>query len=243
MTTLIVDIATVGEEWDSFDNTTKTALTKWIQRQSSSKKEYTKRLGDLKKNLGFSPVTGEIATLGVYDINRAEGTVYYVTDDQTAVTEQVGSFKFKPRSEQQILTEFWDGITSYDVIVTYGGRSFTVPYILHRSVAHDVMPTVDLMRYRYIEQQSQPYHIDLQDQLTYYGAMGKRPPLHLFCRAYGIAGTVPGHEMQHLQVTKQFRRMAEHTASKVEMVVALYEKWRTHLAPPLFRTHHTKMNF
>ena len=164
---------------------TQDGLTRWLQQTASDTTEYEAKLADIKAGLGFSPLTGYIVALGVYDLERKQGTVYYQSDELGG-DERVGVFTYRPRSEAAMLEEFWEGVAGYETIVTFNGRSFDIPFLLHRSVVCQVVPTIDLMRYRYLTQQVVPYHVDLADQLTFYGAMQKRPSLHLFCRSYGI---------------------------------------------------------
>lgn len=238
MSTLIIDIESVGEEWDTLDALTQETLTRWLQKTSFDTSEYGARLEDIKNGLGFSPLTGQIVALGVYDLERTEGTVYY-HDDEPGEDEHIGSFYYRPRTESRMLTEFWEGIQQYETMVTFNGRAFDLPFIIHRSVACGVVPTVDLLRYRYLTQQVPPYHIDLEDQLTFYGAMQKRPSLHLFCRAYGIDSPkshgVRGDDVAALYRERKFREIAVYNTHDLLATALLYEKWRTYLAPPLFK--------
>ena len=38
--TLILDIETVGEDYDSLDKATQESLTRWIKKESASEEEY-----------------------------------------------------------------------------------------------------------------------------------------------------------------------------------------------------------
>ena len=246
MSTLIIDIETVGERWDDVDEVTKRVLTRWIDQSVLTDEDRAHRRRDIEEGLGFSPLTGFIVALGVYDLERHKGTVYYA--DATATEDDViGAFTYRPRSEAAMLEEFWDGAQHYETFVTFNGRAFDVPFMLHRSVACGVVPTVDLMRYRYLTQQNPPYHIDLQDQLTFYGAMSKRPSLHMFCRAYGIespkASGVAGDDVAGLFYAGNTRDIALYNAGDLLATALLYEKWRMYLAPPLFRTLPEEIDF
>ena len=82
MATLIFDIETVGEEFDSLDETTQNILTKWIRQNAKEENEYDSDLRALKEGLGLSPLTGEIAAIGVLNADRNEGAVYFQAPDQ-----------------------------------------------------------------------------------------------------------------------------------------------------------------
>jgi len=235
--TLIFDIETVGESWDHLDPTTQEMLSRWIDRSITDPEALDAARKDLREGLGFSPLTGSIVAIGLYDLERARGVVYYQSDDDTDDTEE-GEFVLKPRSEKEMLVDFWEGAAEYDTFVTFNGRGFDVPFLNLRSAIQGIRPSRDLMDGRYLYQQKTVRHIDLQDQLTFYGAMHRRPSLHLFCRAFGIespkAEGVAGDDVARLFKEKQFRTIALYNARDVRATTELYEKWRTYLAPQNF---------
>lgn len=232
MATLIFDIETVGERWDELDETTQKALTRWIDRTARDDEEYRARLTDIKEGLGFSPLTGFVVSIAVFDLEREQGAVYYSATTEVP-DEEIDGFLYKQRTEARMLHDFWVGAQAYDKFVTFNGRSFDVPFLLHRSVACGVQPTCDLMRRRYLSQQRPPYHIDLQDELTFYGAMYRRPSLHLFCRAYGItspkSNAMSGDAVADLYHTGRCRDIAIYNAADVTATTALYRRWETYL--------------
>jgi hypothetical protein len=90
------------------------------------------------------------------------------------------------------------------------------------------------MEGKYPYQQKSVRHVDLQDELTFFGAMSKRPGLHLFCRAYGIESPkseVGGDDVAELYQTKRFRDIAHYNAKDVMATTLLYKKWQKYLAP------------
>jgi 3'-5' exonuclease len=180
------------------------------------------------EGLGFSPLTGQLVALGLYDLERAKGVVYYVgRGDEEDFTEE--GYSFRQRSEKDILADFWEGAKSYDTFVTFNGRGFDVPFLFHRSAIHGIRPTKNLLEGRYPYQQKSCRHVDLQDELTFYGAMSRRPSLHLFCRAYGIEspkGEVSGDDVAELFREKKFRDIASYNAKDVVATTELYLKWR-----------------
>jgi predicted PolB exonuclease-like 3'-5' exonuclease len=234
MSTLIFDIETVGDEWESFDQTTKQVLTRWIDRSTLSDSDKSLQLKDLKENLGFSPLTGKVVAIGLYDLERRQGAVYYVGEDDE-IEEEVGEYVLKVRSEKEMLEDFWEGAKSYDTFVSFNGRCFDVPFLLHRSVANMVKPTVDLMSNRYLNQQKNYRHVDLQDQLTFYGAMYRKPSLHLFCKAFGIDSPktqgVSGDDVANLFKQKRYLEIARYNVRDVVATSELYQKWLEYLAP------------
>jgi len=172
----------------------------------------------------------------MYDLERQIGAVYFVADD--SVTDyQDGVWKYKGRTEKELIEDFWESARSYDVFVTFNGRTFDVPFLLHRSLIAGVRPTVELTGQRYITRQTAPYHVDLLDEFSFYGTMNRRPSLQLLCSAYGVGyekEAVGGEDVADLYSTKQFRDIAEKNAADVTATTTLYDRWRQDLAPASF---------
>ncbi len=227
MATLVFDIETIPQEWELFDAYTKRRLT--ISAGDAGET-------GAKAALGLSPFTGSVASIALYDIERKQGAAYYIGQD-TEMSEREGDFILKQRTEKEILEDFWEGILGYDVLVTFNGRAFDVPFLLHRSVVHGVHPSHTFAQSRYLTKQTLPYHVDLMDELTMYGAMSKRPSLHLVLQAYGIEskkGEVDGSQVAELFHQKRFRDLVRHNIDDVIATTALYEKWKQYLAPASF---------
>ena len=228
MPTLVFDIETVGEKWNDLDETTKRVLTRWVDRVTKNQLEKEALMVDIINGLGFSPLTGFLMALGIYDIEREKGVVYYVGNGDEK-DEVFGQYTLKQRSKENILREFWEGVRDYDTFVTFNGRGFDVPFLLHRSVINEVKPTKNLMEGRYPSQQKSCRHVDLQDELTFFGAMQRKPSLHLFCRAYGIESSkneVGGDDVAELFTSKKFRDIALYNSRDVTATTELYKKWQ-----------------
>lgn len=82
MATLVFDIETVGESWDALDATTKSVLSRWIRRTAKNEEEHEVEMKDLREGLGFSPLTGHIVAIGLYDLERKQGVVYYESNEK-----------------------------------------------------------------------------------------------------------------------------------------------------------------
>ncbi|MCA9354528.1 MAG: ribonuclease H-like domain-containing protein [Candidatus Kaiserbacteria bacterium] len=235
MATLIVDIETKAEDWKALPGITRSALTQWIEKADFSYEEKRKKLSTVQSRLSLSPFTASIISLAVYDVERKTGAVYFVSNESEDSFE-IDDFTFKARTEKEILEDFWEGATSYDVFVTFNGRSFLMPFIHHRSVMQGVKPTVDIARQRYLTKQTLPYHVDLLDELSFYGGMSHRPSLALLCGAYGIdnSSLLSGDEIDAAFADERYRYIAEKNMGDVQAINGLYEKWKENLAPHSF---------
>lgn len=233
MKTLIFDIETVGEDFDSVDPVTKEVLTKWIRKESSSEVEYEEALRDLKDGLGFSALTGQIVAIGVLDREKDKGVVYYQSLDIGTSEVTDGDFTFKPMSEKAMLEHFWAGAKNYKEFVSFNGRGFDVPFLAIRSAIHGIRPSQNLMDGRYLYQQKGPKHIDLLDQLTFYGAARRKGNLHLWSRAFGIAspkaGGVTGDDVGKFFREGKFLEIAKYNVGDLKATKELFEYWEKYL--------------
>jgi uncharacterized protein YprB with RNaseH-like and TPR domain len=232
---LIFDIETVGVDFESLDNATRENLTRWIRKESAGEEEYQVALEELKGGLGFSPLTGEVIVIGVLDYYRNEGVVYFQAPGEKHEEWKEGGITFKQTDEEGMLRKFWEGAQKYDYFITFNGRGFDVPFLMIRSAVHGIRPSKDLMRGRYLYQHSpDAIHIDLQDQLSFYGALRRKGSLHLWSRVFGIespkAGGVTGDDVGRLFKEKKFVEIAKYNVGDLKATKALYEKWEKYLS-------------
>lgn len=232
---LIIDIETIGEDFDKLDHATQDNLTRWIRKDSDDEEDYKRALEDLKNGLGFSPLTGEIVAIGLLDYHKNEGAVYYQAPGQKNEETKEEGISFKQMEEKEMLQKFWELASRYQVFVTFNGRGFDVPFIMIRSAIHGIRPTKDLMRGRYLYQNNpEALHIDLYEQLSFYGAVRKKGGLHLWSRAFGIASPkahgVSGDDVGPLFKKKKFLDIAKYNVGDLRATRALYEKWEQYLS-------------
>ncbi len=231
---LVIDIETVGEDFDALDRATQEVLTRWIKKESENEEEFRVALEELKNGLGFSPLTGEVVAIGVMDYYKNEGVVYFQAPGEKIKESSEEGITFKPMGEKEMLQKFWDGATHYQHFITFNGRGFDIPFLMVRSAIHDIRPTKDLMRGRYVYQHNaDAIHIDLLDQLTFYGAVRRKGGLHLWSRAFGIespkAGGVTGDDVGRLFREKKYLDIAKYNVGDLRATKALYERWEKYL--------------
>jgi DNA polymerase elongation subunit (family B) len=231
---LVVDIETRGEDFDSLDKATQEVLTRWIRKESANEEEFNVALEELKSGLGFSPLTGEIIVIGALDYYKNEGVVYFQAPGEKIEEWREQGIVFKPATEAEMLKKFWEDAKQYQHFITFNGRVFDVPFLMIRSAIHGIRPTKDLMRGRYVSQHNfDAIHIDLLDQLTFYGAVRRKGGLHLWSRAFGIESPksqgVTGDDVGRLFKEKKFMEIAKYNVGDLRATRALYEKWETYL--------------
>lgn len=233
MSTLVFDIETVGEDFDTLDETTKKVLTRWIREDSLGEDEYRAALEDVKNGLGFSPLTGEVVAIGMLDVEREKSAVYFQAPGVATEPFEEAGVRYKPMEEGEMLSEFWRVAEQYDTFVTFNGRSFDASFLAMRSAVHSLRPTRDLLSNRYLPLQRGVRHIDLLDQLTFYGATRRRPNLHLCCRAFGIptpkGDGIDGDSVSRFFREKRYTDIARYNIRDIEATAALYQYWDQYL--------------
>ena len=226
---LVFDIETVGEDWDALDETTQEALSRWLNESSYDKDEYEREMKELKDGLGFSPLTGFIVAIGVYDTEKEKGAVYFSAPHKKIKPSEENNIKYEAMGEKEMLEQFWKVANVVSEFVSFNGRSFDAPFLFIRSMVHNVKPTKDLLSNRYLSSQRGCAHIDLMDQLTFYGAARFRKSLHLFCRALGIespkASGTTGDDVALLYREGKYSDIAHYNAGDLRATAALYHRW------------------
>ena len=233
---LVFDIEMVGEDFDKFDEATKKDLTKKFPDPKKDKAGYEKALEDMKNNLVFSPLTGKIVAIGVYDIDEEKGAVYYDTNGKKADELEENGIKYVPMNEAEMLTKFWGLAEITDEFISFFGRRADVPYMMIRSAVHGIRPTKDLVSNRYNTTGLRgATHHDLFDLLTFYrGAMFKGS-LHRWCRAFGIQSPkesgMDGSDVGPAYESGKYLDIAKYNAEDLIATGKLFQYWDQYLRP------------
>jgi DNA polymerase elongation subunit (family B) len=232
--TLVFDIETIGEDFDVLDETTQDVLTRWIRKEHAGNEAgYAVALADLKDGLGFSPLTGQIVAIGVLDAEHEKTVVYYQHPQSEGQVIEEGNVIYKSLSERAMLEQFWRGCAHYDQFVSFNGRGFDVPYLMIRSAVHGIRPSRDLLSNRYMNLQHDGKHIDLADQLSFYGATRTRGTLHAYCRAFGVkspkADGVCGDDVGALFKAGKYLAIARYNVGDLVATKELYDRWERYV--------------
>ena len=227
--TLIIDIETIGEKWEEIDEFTQNNLASWVRRESRNDAELEQGMEMLQESLGFSPLTGQIVAIGMLDYERDRRAVYY-QDPHTETKVEEGGVAYQSMTEAEMLNKFWEVAQKYDTFVTFNGYQFDAPYLMVRAAIHGIRPTVNLLSNRYVSmQRGGKTHVDLIDQLSFYGAMRKKGSLHMWTRAFGITSPksegVNGHQVAEMFAKGRYLDIAKYNAADIKATAELYTKW------------------
>lgn len=221
MNTLVFDIETVGELFSDLDDISRS----YFERQASTPED----LPQVEASLALYPLTGQIVALAMMDADGSDGAVYYQNQNGPKTKSYHNEVVMFSGSEEQLLTYFWKQVERYDQIVSFNGRAFDGPFIMLRSAIHKIQVTRNLVGYRYSPQ----WHVDLADQMTFYDAWRRRLPLHIWCRAFGIAspktGEVNGLLVPQLYREGHFEKIAEYCLADVLATRELFHYWYKYL--------------
>jgi predicted PolB exonuclease-like 3'-5' exonuclease len=170
------------------------------------------------------PIGWKIIALGM--------VVAEVTSSQGRTTFRVKGLRCGLGDEREMLTKFWSYFENHaPTLVTFNGRRFDVPVLLHRAFMHGIRTPV-WFQSRNGGNSSYPYrysadrHCDLLDQLSGYGACATGS-LDLIAAAVGLPGKVGGHgsEVEAMYEAGEFDRIAAYCECDVINLYALYVRW------------------
>ncbi|HTY59416.1 MAG TPA: ribonuclease H-like domain-containing protein [Bacteroidota bacterium] len=177
--------------------------------------------------LSLSPLTARILTVAMLNPATGRGKVLCEDPLSSPWEAEGGRIQIVPATEAAMLTEFWETVARFRRLVTFNGRSFDSPFLLLRSALLGVVPSRNLIPYRY----SARDHCDLLDQLTFYGAM-KKCTLESYCRGFGIPLCEPERpDIPRLAGEGRYREIALCAARTARATGDLYLRWEQYLLP------------
>lgn len=220
MPRIIFDIETVGKDFESLEKPIQEYLLKYAE--SEDEKE------EIKDRLSFYPLTAEIVTIGLLDPDTHKGFAFFQTTGDPLLPFEEDNVLYETGTEKEIIEKFWNIIKNYKQFITFNGRGFDCPFILIRSAIHKIKPKKDLMPNRYNDT-----HIDLLDQLTFYGASRRRFNLDMWCRAFGIKspkeGGITGYEVKDLFKTGKCLDIARYCMGDIWATKELLTCWEKYI--------------
>lgn len=165
---------------------------------------------DRIKTYSLSPLYGRICAIG---LAWEDATGELVTSHLSASIEA---------DEPDMLRLFWEMAQGADSLVTWNGFDFDVPFLLVRSMIHDVKVPFegrDLTR-RY----AQHPHYDVKQVITGWNTRGKGS-LDEYLAAFGMPGKVRhGSEVYGMAQQGRWQEIGEYAADDAAKTLALYHR-------------------
>lgn len=216
MTRIVVDIETLAFPLDTFDATQQEYLLRFATTESERE--------DTLLKLNLYPATARTLTIGMLNPESGGGRVFLTAPQLAPWSSPDSLVQFVPGTEAEVLQRFWQDVLPYRQIITFNGRGFDCPFLLFRSAVLDVRPTRNLMGNRY----DTAGHIDLLDQLTFYGALRKFN-LDFYCKVFGIespkAQGITGLDLGRLVADGRYKEIAEYCLGDVRATAELFRRW------------------
>lgn len=215
MKTIIFDIETIPQDFESLDEAQKYYLLKTSETEEEKEKT--------KDQMALWAPTNKIVAIGMLCVETGKGAMYYQDKEKKEFEEN--DIKYWSGDEKEILEKFWAAIAHANKFVTFNGRGFDCPVLMLRSAMLKVKPSKNLMPYRYSADQ----HIDLLEQLTFYNSVRKFN-LDFYCKAFGIqspkSSGVTGHDVAPMFKDEKFIEIAKYCAGDLQATRELYLRWQ-----------------
>lgn len=220
MSRIIFDIETVGKDFESLDKPVQEYMLKWAESEGDKK--------EVRESLSFYPLTGEIITIGMLNPDSGKGAVFFRNNSDPLLPFEEESLRYETGTEKEIIIKFWETIKNYDQFITFNGRGFDCPFILVRSAVHKIKPVRDLLPNRYGDA-----HIDLFDQLTFFGASRRKFSLDMWCRTFDIKSPkeegITGYEVNGLYKSGRHIDIARYCAGDLRATKELLSVWENYI--------------
>lgn len=235
MPKLVIDIETVGKNLEDFDEISRDYFQHWAEQAADSPEHVEHELKKIEEDFSFSPLTAQVVCIGLLNPDTHKGKIYYQNPDKPHYQFSENNIQFESLSEKEMLEKFWQDIKAYDEFITFNGRGFDIPFLMIRSAIHKIKVTKNLLSNRYLNSQFKgAKHVDLADQLKFYGAVyGRGYNLHLYCQAFGIRSPksegVSGAHVKEMFQQGRYNDIARYNVDDIVATAELYKIWQTYL--------------
>lgn len=220
MSKIIIDIETVGFDFETFDVKSQEYLLKYSETEEDAE--------EAKKRLAFYPLTAKVVAIGMLNPETLRGQMLFESNGEKIENFEENGIVYECGTEKEILDKFWLQIKKYDQIVTFNGRGFDVPFLMMRSALQKIKPSRNLLGYRYNSKE----HCDLLDQLTFYGATRKFN-LDFYAKSFGVPSSkdngIDGSMVGELYKTAKYFDIARYCAADLFTTKDLFEYWEKYL--------------
>lgn len=182
---------------------------------------------DQSKVMSLSPYLGKVVSVAIGDGEqdpRTQDVTVLAVPPEGLDAEQIEALPawIRPVTEPELLEAFWALAGRAEVVVSYNGRGFDVPFLVGRSLVHGIPVRVDLLSNRY----SLRPHLDLYYAL---GQMRGPSSLDVVCWALGL--TSPKEDMDGSMVATTYAKgdigsIALYNAGDVRATTGVYQRVR-----------------
>lgn len=213
MITLVLDVETTFPQGLGEDEAAWEAC-----RRMAEKREL-----DTGAFVALCPPLAEVICVGLYHLERDIPCISLICPIEEAPSAEAGTV-LPYDDECALLTAVNDLIGKGNRLVTFNGRGFDLPVLIHRMVANGIAPHRFLLgaanEYRFKPDK----HIDLLEWFTFFGA-GGRYSLEAYAIGWGIKnpkGVYNGAQAGDLPPAE----LAAYNLGDLRATAALYRRWK-----------------
>jgi 3'-5' exonuclease len=222
MRKIVFDIETCAFPFDSLSESQQEYLLRYAEKETDERLKEIKT-DDAVRYTSLYPFTAKLISIGIYDINTDKSYVYYESE-QPEEWKSEKDVHYKGLTEGEMLKSFWRIIEVTDQIITFNGRNFDAPFLMIRSAMNKIRPSKNICSKKY----DQNFHIDLLDQLTYFG-LTRKFNLDFYCQALKINSPkskgISGMDVKNLYEAGRIKDIAVYCADDIYATYKLYKIW------------------
>lgn len=188
---------------------------------------------DPESYAALCPALARVVCVGMRDVESGRERAYF--DAKISATEGATSpfsSDATPCGGEKALLEAVNDKLGQGLmkLITFNGRSFDLPVLIHRMVAHQIKPSDFLLscarqpRYKGVGA-----HIDLREQATFQGAVSGSLPLRALAIGYGLEdpkANGAGSEVADLVRKGDAAALVKYCLGDVRVTAQLFERWR-----------------
>lgn len=227
MRTIIFDIETTSFPFESLSESQQEYLLRYAEKEKDDQTK-NEKVDEAIRYTSLYPFTAKVIAIGIYDVEKEKSYVYYESTEIEEWKNDEKNIQYKGVSEVEMISSFWRIVESIDRVVTFNGRGFDVPFLNLRSAVLKIKPSKNLMTNRF----DKKLHIDLLDQLTYFGIIRKFN-LDFYCHSFGINSPkshgVTGMDVKNLYEAGRIKDVAIYCGEDILATANLYNIWKEYL--------------
>ena len=223
--TIAFDIEVAGFPWAEVDEITRAYL---LARARDEKEREA-----VPDRTALYPGLGKVIAIGMWNLEQERGLILLEgeEDEEQHEWERVARSDIYRSNEAGLLRRFWEIVARKDPrLVTFNGRQYDGPVMMVRSAQLGVVPSRNLVPYRYDIAQ----HCDLLDVFTFMGASRSRYSLDYWCRRFDVEspkGSLDGSQIARAYREGRIEEIGEYCLRDVRATAELYHRVRPTLLP------------
>lgn len=174
--------------------------------------------------MSLSPLFGQVVSMAFTDGEEADGEVWALAVEPPGGAATAAPPWMRLVPERALIQAFWLLAAQAEVVVSFNGRNFDVPFLVGRSLVHEIPARVDLLGNPYAVRP----HLDLYRVISTGRSTGPAS-LDAVCWALGVES--PKGAMDGAGVAPAFARgaiaeIAEYNRGDVRATAAVYRRVR-----------------